>query len=209
METFGIGFQNNGGVEVGIERDRNKAPIGESGVRRQELLLDFFEVAGHAGTKVREGATGKDERDRDGLAFELFGAERLPEMIGEVVFGQQIADLQRIHVLKEMIAIGWREIREADRLIGFDFPNLIDPGIIVRNAEPEGNCISRLQTGQFIRMLRFEGHGHPRHVDADRRAIVGDRLMPDFDSFTIGFQPLNCAFDLEGLGIGRTSLRLH
>src|ERR1051326_4240596 len=94
-----VGFEDGRSVEIRIERNGKQVPVRKRRLR-QEFLLDLGKIAGHPRAEIRQGTAGEDKGHSDGLAFELAGAHGLAQFIGKMIFGQRVADFQRLHIAR-------------------------------------------------------------------------------------------------------------
>src|SRR5882724_8600807 len=86
-----IGAEHCGSIEFGIEGDGQKMPIRGSGGPHGQFFRSLLKILRKARTKVRDRAAREKESDREGLAFELAQANRLPQFVGEVEIQERMA----------------------------------------------------------------------------------------------------------------------
>ena len=117
--TLSVSPQYRGPIKLRIESNRKEMPVG-GGVRHTtELLSCCLKILREPRTEIRNRAARKDERDGQGLAFEIAETNRLAELIRECIIKQRISwpralGHARRRRLSCRIAAGRRETRPDD-----------------------------------------------------------------------------------------------
>src|ERR1051326_2558979 len=81
--TFSVGLEHRGGIEIRIETEREKMPVGRSVGCGKELFGRFLEITGKTWTILRDGTATEEKRNREGLAMKVVEADGLAEFVGE------------------------------------------------------------------------------------------------------------------------------
>src|SRR5512140_3023890 len=68
LVMLAVGAQHRRSVKFGIERDRQEMPIRGSVGQRAEFSRSFLEVLRQPGTEIGDGATRKEEGNRERLS---------------------------------------------------------------------------------------------------------------------------------------------
>ena len=159
---------------------------------RQELFAGVGKVDRHARTEIRQRAARVNERQPQRLAFELPEMNRLAEFVGERIIRHRVADVQRVHEAHAAERLARRRFNHV-RCAGFC--DLINPSLLIRDEQAEGNFVARLKAREFVGDPRLERHGHRRH-------IIRDLLVLDDDRPAVRLQFLDHALDGENLCAG-------
>ena len=80
---FSVGLEHHGRIEIRIEREREKMPVGRSIVCGKKLLRCFLKITSETWTILRDGTAAEEKRYREGLAMKIVEADRLTEFVGE------------------------------------------------------------------------------------------------------------------------------
>lgn len=172
---FGIFAETFGGVEIGIEGYADEMPVGGGIGHVLELLVGFFEIGVHAWAECGEWATGEDESESVGLPGEILQFDLLTEAVGERVIWHLVTDSQSFHLADD--AGGGTGLLALGRGVDTCLFHAFDPAIIFGNNHAESYLVIGRETGEFVGVLDFEGHGHGRHEVRDFLVLNDDFII--------------------------------
>src|SRR5579884_1669803 len=190
--SLSISLESRRRIIFCVKRNGEEMPILRRVGHCKQFIFSRLEVRRHQRAKGRIRTAREEKREREGLAFQLFRADCLPQFIREMIIGQRVADLQRVHVAHKAKSRTRWQFGRARRA---QFGHMLDPAVVRCDDQLETDEVARTQAAQFVRVADFEGHRHCRHV-------MRNFLVPDDHGFAVRFEFLHDPLDLIELLIG-------
>ena len=134
-------------------------------------LVNSFEVVRHERTKSRERTARKNERDGEGVSTKRAQTHRATQLIGELIFRQEIADGERFDLAHDS---HWG-VRRKDVGVRRNSGLLLDafdPAICLGDVHLKRDGVASGESGEFVRIANIKRHRHGGHV-------VGNFLVSD------------------------------